>query len=240
MRSKSRGRSKPKGTKLPWSVPSVDCHDDDHLSPCVNAGQMPVAQNGSLCFLGFGSESGLGETRFRAHTCPLTGCPTSHFWRFTPHSSSDRVIVCLRPALPCPALKLQRIGSWYVVHVAGSVNVSRSIRNMILDSIYESQNFGKGWLGYNIMPRAPTAVFVELLICISLVVASVMTPLTKKLVQKLWQQRQITGHVPMFVGKPQSHEHKKMWKLSLDIFSGNALPCVHSSCCFSIFDCLSC
>ena len=83
------------------------------------------------------------------------------------------------------------------------MNVSRSIRNMILDSIYESENFGKGWLGYNIMPRAPTAVFVELLICASLVVASVMTPLTKKLVQKLWQQRQITGHVPMFVGKLQ-------------------------------------
>ena len=73
---------------------------------------------------------------------------------------------------------------------------------MILDSIYESENFGKGWLGYNIMPRAPTAVFVELLICASLVVALVMTPLTKKLVQRLWQQRQITGHVPMFVGKP--------------------------------------
>ena len=52
------------------------------------------------------------------------------------------------------------------------------------------------------MPRAPTAVFVELLICASLVVALVMTPLTQKLVQKLWQQRQITGHAPMFIGKP--------------------------------------
>ena len=91
------------------------------------------------------------------------------------------------------------------IHDAGSVNVSRSIRNMILDSIYESENFGKGWLGYNIMPRAPAAVFVELLICASLMAALVMTPLTKKLVQKLWQQRQITGHLPMFVGKP-SHE----------------------------------
>lgn len=91
---------------------------------------------------------------------------------------------------------------------AGTVNVSRSIRNMILDSIYESENFGKGWLGYNIMPRAPAAVFVELLICASLVVALVMTPLTKKLVQRLWQQRQITGHVPMFVGEssPQCSE----------------------------------
>lgn len=76
---------------------------------------------------------------------------------------------------------------------------------MILDSIYESENFGKGWLGYNIMPRAPTAVFVELLICASLVVAVVMTPLTQKLVQKLWQQRQITGHVPMFIGGSSRH-----------------------------------
>lgn len=76
---------------------------------------------------------------------------------------------------------------------------------MILDSIYESENFGKGWLGYNIMPRAPTAVFVELLICASLVVALVMTPLTQKLVQKLWQQRQITGHAPMFIGEQLHH-----------------------------------
>ena len=70
---------------------------------------------------------------------------------------------------------------------------------MVLDSIWETENFGKGWLGYNIMPRAPTAVFVELLISASLVLALVMTPLTKK----LWQQRQLTCHVPMFVGESQ-------------------------------------
>ena len=103
--------------------------------------------------------------------------------------------------LRCACMCAGVTGTSSVMCIAGSVNVSRSIRNMILDSIYESENFGKGWLGYNIMPRAPTAVFVELLVCASLVVAFVMTPLTKQLVQKLWQQRQITGHVPMFVGK---------------------------------------
>ena len=73
---------------------------------------------------------------------------------------------------------------------------------MILDSIYETENFGKGWLGYNIMPRAPTAVFVELLVSASLVLALVMTPLTKKMVQRLWHQRQLTCLAPLFVGEP--------------------------------------
>lgn len=75
---------------------------------------------------------------------------------------------------------------------------------MILDSIYETQNFGKGWWGYNIMPRAPAAVFVELLVTISLVLALVLTPLTQRVVQKLWRQRKVTWHTPMFVGNPQS------------------------------------
>ncbi len=71
---------------------------------------------------------------------------------------------------------------------------------MILDTIYDSENYGKGWFGYNVMPRAPTAVFVELLTVVSLVMALVLTPLTKKVVQKLWRQREITWHAPMFVG----------------------------------------
>lgn len=71
---------------------------------------------------------------------------------------------------------------------------------MILDSIYETQNFGKGWWGYNIMPRAPAAVFVELLVTASLVMALVLTPLTRRVVQKLWHQREVTWHAPMFVG----------------------------------------
>ena len=75
------------------------------------------------------------------------------------------------------------------------------MRDMILDSISDSQNFGKGWLGYNVMARAPAAVFVQLLISASLVLALVLTPLTKKLVQKLWRQREITWHAPMFLGE---------------------------------------
>ena len=87
------------------------------------------------------------------------------------------------------------------IHVAGGSNSSRSIRNMILDSIWDAENYGKGWLGYDIMPRAPTAVFVELLITASLVLALVLTPLTKKVVQKLWQQHEVTWHAPMFLGR---------------------------------------
>lgn len=87
---------------------------------------------------------------------------------------------------------------------SGGLNSSRSIRNMILDSIYDTQNFGKGWWGYNIMPRAPAAVFVELLVTASLVLALVLTPLTRRVVQKLWRQREVTWHAPMFVGNAQS------------------------------------
>lgn len=86
---------------------------------------------------------------------------------------------------------------------AGGINSSRSIRSMVLDSIWETENFGKGWLGYNIMPRAPTAVFVELLVSASLVLALVMTPLTKK----LSQQRQLTCHVPILVGESPHHQN---------------------------------
>ena len=98
--------------------------------------------------------------------------------------------------MPCPALpadKSNHVGIRHCVCVAGSVNVSRSIRNMILDSIYESENLARGGWGTTSCPEPPTAVFVELLICASLLVALVMTPLTRKLVQKLWHQRQITG-----------------------------------------------
>ena len=84
---------------------------------------------------------------------------------------------------------------------AGVGNSSRSMRDMILDSIYDKQNFGKGWLGYNVMARAPAAIFVQLLIAASLALALVLTPLTKKVVQKLWQQRQLTWHAPMFLGE---------------------------------------
>ena len=78
------------------------------------------------------------------------------------------------------------------------------MRDMILDSIYDKQNFGKGWLGYNVMARAPAAIFVQLLIAASLALALVLTPLTKKVVQKLWQQRQLTWHAPMFLGESRS------------------------------------
>ena len=87
---------------------------------------------------------------------------------------------------------------------SGGLNSSRSIRNMILDTIYDTQNFGKGWWGYNIMPRAPAAVFVELMVTASLVMALVLTPLTQRVVQKLWRQREVTWHAPMFVGNAQS------------------------------------
>ena len=75
---------------------------------------------------------------------------------------------------------------------------------MILDTIYDTQNFGKGWWGYNIMPRAPAAVFVELMVTASLVMALVLTPLTQRVVQKLWRQREVTWHAPMFVGNARS------------------------------------
>lgn len=83
---------------------------------------------------------------------------------------------------------------------SGGTNSSRSVRNMILDSIHDTQNYGKGWWGYDIMPRAPIAVFVELLVTASLVLALVLTPLTRRVVQKLWRQREVTWHAPMFLG----------------------------------------
>lgn len=82
---------------------------------------------------------------------------------------------------------------------AGSNN-SRSIHNMILDSIFERENYGKGWLGYNVMPRAPQAIFVELLVAASLAAAVVLIPMMRTVVQKLWHQRQITWQTPMLAG----------------------------------------
>ena len=71
---------------------------------------------------------------------------------------------------------------------------------MILYSIFEKENYGKGWLGYNVMPRAPQAMFVQLLLSASLAAAVVLIPLMRRVVQKLWHQKQITWHAPMLAG----------------------------------------
>ncbi|KAL0035579.1 hypothetical protein WJX79_000184 [Trebouxia sp. C0005] len=156
-----------------------------HFPRCFTLGEaMVVAQ--SLAFLATDSASLLmALTASSLHSSPSL---------FNPPSSPDK------PPHPLLTAQMDTVTATMPNRGAGGLNSSRSIRNMILDSIYETQNFGKGWWGYNIMPRAPAAVFVELLVTISLVLALVLTPLTQRVVQKLWRQRKVTWHTPMFVG----------------------------------------
>lgn len=77
----------------------------------------------------------------------------------------------------------------------------RSMHSMILDSIFEKENYGKGWLGYDVMPRASQAMFVELLVSASIVTAVMLTPLLRKVVKKLWQDGEVTWHTPMLAGE---------------------------------------
>ena len=91
-----------------------------------------------------------------------------------------------------------------------SSNNSRSMHSMILDSIFEKENYGKGWLGYDIMPRASQAIFVELLVAASIATAVVLTPLLRKVVKKLWNERHITWHTPMLAGESNSRSTHSM------------------------------
>lgn len=91
-----------------------------------------------------------------------------------------------------------------------SSNNSRSMHSMILDSIFEMENYGKGWLGYDVMPRASQAMFVELLVAASIATAVVLTPLLRKVVKKLWHERQITWHTPMLAGENNSRSIHSM------------------------------
>ena len=83
----------------------------------------------------------------------------------------------------------------------GANNSSRSTHSMILDSIFEKENYGKGWLGYDVMPRASQAIFVELLVSASIATAVVLTPLMRRVVTKLWHDKEFTWHTPMLAGQ---------------------------------------
>lgn len=83
----------------------------------------------------------------------------------------------------------------------GANNSSRSTHSMILDSIFEKENYGKGWLGYDVMPRASQAIFVELLVSASITTAVVLTPLMRRVATKLWHDKEFTWHTPMLAGQ---------------------------------------